>query len=226
METCSILLADTDPALLENLPYFISSDLPGIALTVCTSAQQTAERLSRSKYSTVIAASGLIQEECSVILHQKRTRHVLVPLIIIATGHMDCEPARSALLQWGAFDVITRPVDPAEALASIRIALWQAKFLGLLTQRKRIASQFQSHLAVYPHQRDRGDALAWISKRVDDTLTLVRGNNEIDLYRLDPLLIDLAGSVEEWSLERALDRLERVRGVVSARDWGNQVNIE
>jgi hypothetical protein len=70
MENDSILIAEPDPARLQDLP-FISNDLPGIELTVCTSVQQTVEKLSRSHYSTVIAASRLIQEEASGILHHK-----------------------------------------------------------------------------------------------------------------------------------------------------------
>jgi hypothetical protein len=125
---------------------------------------------------------------------------------------MDREPARDVLLHRGAFDVIAKPVDPTETIASIQIALWQAQFLRLLTQRERALCQFQRHLAAYPNEKDTGVAMGWISKRVDDTLTLVRQcMNGVDLRRLDVLLIDLAGSVEEWTLERALARLERVR---------------
>jgi DNA-binding response OmpR family regulator len=211
METDSILIAETDPALLEDLRFFISSDLPWIELTVCTSLQQTVEQLSRSHYSTMIAASQMIQEEASGILLQKRKRHPLVPLVLTA-GHVDREAAHDALLHRGAFDIITKPVDLTEALASIRVALWQARFLRLLTQRERRVCQFQGHLAVYPEERDRGGARGWISKRVDGTLALVRKCiTVVDLHRLDALLIDLARSVEEWTYERALDRLERMR---------------
>ena len=211
METDSILIAETDPALLEDLRFFISSDLPWIELTVCTSLQQTVEQLSRSHYSTMIAASQMIQEEASGILLQKRKRHPLVPLVL-TVGHVDRETAHDALLHRGAFDIITKPVDLTEALASIRVALWQARFLRLLTQRERRVCQFQGHLAAYPEERDRGDARGWISKRVYDTLALVRKCiTVVDLHRLDALLIDLAGSVEEWTYERALDRLERMR---------------
>ena len=211
METDSILIAETDPALLENLRFFISSDMPWIELTVCTSPQQAVEQLSRSHYSTMIAASQMIQEEASSILLQKRKRHPLVPLVLTA-GHMDREAAHDALLHREAFDIITKPVDLTEALASIRVALWQARFLRLLTQRERRVCQFQGHLAAYPEERDRGGARGWISKRVYDTLALVRKCiTVVDLHRLDALLIDLAGSVEEWTYERALDRLERMR---------------
>ena len=210
METGSILLADTAPTLLDHLSCLISNDLPKIDLTVCTSAQQTAQKLSRFTYSTVIAASGLIQEDCSV-LRQKRTRHALVPLLLTADPR-EREFARDVLLHKGAFDILAKPVEPTEALASIRMALWQAHFLRLLTQRERIVSQFEYHLVAYPDGRHRTGSMPWISKRVDDTLSLVREcMGEADLYRLDPLLIDLAGSVEEWTAGRALDRLERMR---------------
>ena len=211
METGSILIADTAPTFSEHLSCLISNDLPRIDLTVCISAQQTAQNLSRSTYSTIIADSGLIREESSVLLRQKRTRHALVPLILTADPG-ELEFARDALLHKGAFDFLAKPVDPPEALASIRMALWQAQFLQLLTQRERIVSQFEYCLVAYPDGRHRTGAMEWLSKRVDDTLSLVRKcMGEADLFRLDPLLIDLAGSVQEWTLERALDRLERMR---------------
>lgn len=159
----------------------------------------------------MIAASQMIQEEASGILLQKQKRHPLVPLVLTA-GHVDREAAHDALLHREAFDIITKPVDLTEALASIRVALWQARFLRLLTQRERRVCQFQGHLRAYPEERDRGGARGWISKRVDDTLALIwKCITVVDLHRLDALLIDLARSVEEWTYERALDRLERMR---------------
>lgn len=208
MEIDSILIADPDPALLHNFSLFISSDLPGVELRMCTSAQQAVEQLSRSTYSTLIAASHLIQGETPVILNQKRKHHTLVPLILTA-GHEDREPARDALLHRGAFDVITKPVDPTDALASIQVALWQARFLTLLTQQKPVVFQLQRHLATYPR------ATGWISERVHDTQMLVQEHihtigNTVD-HQLMTLLVDLAGSVEEWILEQAMNRLERIR---------------
>ena len=47
---------------------------------------------------------------------------------------MDREPARDVLLHRGAFDVIAKPVDPTETVASIQIALWQARLLAGASQ--------------------------------------------------------------------------------------------
>ncbi len=121
METGSILLADTDPALLEELGRLIFRAFPGIELTMCLSARQTAERLSRFTYSTVIAATRLIQEEDSILLQQKWKRQSLLPLIITA-GQGDGEFARDALRDRGAFDMIAKPVQPTEpsGVSSVR----------------------------------------------------------------------------------------------------------
>ena len=205
IETDSLLIADPDSVFLENISFFILRDLPGVDIRVCTSVQQTVEHLSHCNYSTVIVASRLVQEHASVILHQKWKRHALVPFLLTG-GWENRESARDDLLHRGVFDVITKPVDLTDALMSIRTALWQARFLGLLTQQELVASQFQRHLAAYPGAR------GWISKRVNDARTLIRECMDVnDLHRLNLLLLNLVGSVEAWTLEHALDRLARMR---------------
>jgi len=186
METGSILLAEADPTFLEELGRLIFRALPGIELTVCLSARQTAERLSRFNYSAVIAAARLIQEEGSVLLQQKWKRHALVPLVIIA-GEGDHELARDALLEHGVFDMIAKPVQPTEAVGSLQLAVWQGRFLGLVTQQEHVLSHFECHLAGYLKERNGGIARGWISTRVKETLALVREcMNVEDPYRLDP----------------------------------------
>jgi hypothetical protein len=156
-------------------------------------------------------ASRLIQEEHSVLLQEKWKRHVLVPLVITA-GQGDCELARDALLNYGAFDIIARPVHPMEALRSLQLALWQERFLGLVTQRERVLSEFECHLAAYLEKWKRGIMWGRISERVKEMLALVRESmNGVDPYRLDPSFIHLAGSVQEWTLKQALERLEGMR---------------
>ena len=199
METDSILIADPDPALLQNLSCIISSDLPGVALTVCRSAQQAVEKLSFFHYSTVIAASRLIQKGTSSLLQHKRTRQALVPLVL-TVDHEDHGPARAALLHREAFDIIAKPFDPLEVLTSIQTALWQFRFLGLLTQRERVVSQFQQLIAEYPGVPGRAGAMDKALSRSDEPVG----------PHLDIILMDFAGSVEDWTLERALDRLERM----------------
>lgn len=211
MEIDSVLFVDTDPTFLEELGRLIFRALPGVELTVCLSARQTAGRLSRFNYSMVIAAARLIQGEDSILLQQKWKRHALVPLVITA-GHWERELARDALLGHGAFDMIAKPIQPTEAVGSLQLALWQGRFLKLVTQRAHVVSHFERHLAGYLKERNGGLAHAGISKRVKETLTLVRKCTNIeDLYRLGPSLLGLAEVVQERTLGQALERLESVR---------------
>src|SRR5262249_33449616 len=147
--TGSILIAETDPAIRQGLLRILAGHLPRIDVDVCSSSQQTTQRLSHARYSTVVAAPHLIQNEQSLLLHRTEHRYVLAPVIVTA-ANTDIEPARDCLLRRGAFDVIAKPVDDLEALTSVRIALWQARFLRLLTQRERVLSNFQRHIEDYP----------------------------------------------------------------------------
>lgn len=127
-------------------------------------------------------------------------------------GQGDCELACDALLDYGAFDMIARPVQPTEALRNLQLALWQQRLLGLVTRRERVLSEFECHLAAYLEKAKRGIIWEWISERAKEMLALVRESmNEMDPYRLDPSFIHLAGSVQECTLKQALDRLERMR---------------
>lgn len=198
METDSVLIADPDPALLQNQSCLISSDLPGIAFTACRSSQQTVEKLSFSRYSAVIAASRLIQEDTTSLLQHKRTRHALVPLVLVV-DHEDREPARSALLHREAFDIIAKPFDPLEALTSIQTAQWQFPVPWAPDSTRTCSIPVPA--TQFPGVPGRAGVM-------DKTLSI--SDEPID-PRLDAFLIDLAGSVEDWTLERALDRLERMR---------------
>ncbi len=81
-----------------------------------------------------------------------------------------------------------------------------------MTQQERVLSQFECHLTAYLEERKGDIAGGWISKRVKETLALIREcMNVEDLYRPDSAFIDLAGFVQGRTLEQALDRLERVR---------------
>ena len=210
MEPCTILIADTDPAFVRELSFFISHDLPETDITVCVSTQHAVEQLSCFYFSTVIADCGLIHEEHSGILQQKRTRYALVPLIVTASD-VDRELALDALLHRGAFDIIAKPVNLTEARPSLHLALWHGQFLRLLTQRERLLSHFQRHLEVYPHERDTGGERGWISKQVDDTLRRVQESRSAFDPHLNEVLIDLAGSVEEWTYERGCNRLASMK---------------
>lgn len=211
METGSILIAETDPVILQALPSLLSSRLPRFGIDVCTSVHTAARKLSRLHYSTVVAAPRLIHEAQSSLPRHIQNSQVLMPVIVTAAP-AEVELARDALLNRRAFDVLAKPIDSTEALTTVRMALWQARFLKLLTQRDRVLSTFQRHLEVYPQDRDGHDIMDRLLKKLDETVTLVQESMKLVDPSTDGLFFELAGSVEEGTKQRALARLDMLSG--------------
>lgn len=127
--------------------------------------------------------------------------------ILVTSAPPEVALARDALLQHQAFDVIAKPLDDKEALRSIRVALWQERFLKLLVRRDKVLATYQRHIQAYPGGRDNWDRLL---KKLEDTMNLVRESLTLLDVRTEGLFFDLAGSVEEQTKERALSRLNRL----------------
>jgi len=209
METGSILIAETDPAVRRALPRILASHLPRADIKVCTSFLETIQSLSHSNYSTVVAAPHLIHKEHSLLLHRTEHRHVLSPVIITATK-TDIEPAHNLLLHRGAFDVIAKPVDDAEVLSSVRVALWQARFLRLLAQQEPVLSNIRRHIEAYPEERDIRGAIGKVLQRINGTVTLVQESIKLIDPSAEGLFYDLAVSVGECIKEKAMARLNQL----------------
>ncbi len=210
METSSILLAETNPVVLQDLPGLITHALPGVELTVCTSAPQAEQLVSRPNrsYSAFVVASRLLRDNPSLLRH-KQTRFPLVPLIV-TIGQADLVPAEEKLLLSQVFDVIIEPVDPEEAVSTLRIAFWQQRFLQLLTQRDRVWAQFKCHIERYPEEREIHGMIKRVLARLEETLALVEESVKLIDPGIDGVLLDLATSVEERTKKRALTRLDRL----------------
>src|SRR5689334_9841724 len=123
MEVGSLLIAETDPASLYTLPQLLSSRLPQIKIHVATSSHEAHQKLSQEWYTAAVVAPKFVKGKHSLRIHKVQNKSVLMPVIVTATV-ADVGAAREALLDRGAFDVITKPLHPSDALNSIRVALW------------------------------------------------------------------------------------------------------
>ena len=209
MEAGSLLIAETDPAVTQTLPQLLSSRLPQIDIHVATSADEAHQKLSQVRYSASVVATQLVEKKRSLRLHTVQDRSVLMPVILTAT-QTDVDAAREALLYRGAFDVITKPLHPSDALSSIRVALWQARLLRLLTQRERALEQLERHIEAYPKEVETRTAMGRVLDHVEAALTAVRQSMILVEPSSDRLFFDVAVSIQERTKDRALDRLTRL----------------
>src|SRR5262249_4104195 len=142
-------------------------------------------------------------------LHTVQNRAVQMPVILTATK-ADVDVAREALLRRGAFDVITKPIHLTDALTSIRVALWEARLLRLLTQRERALEQIQRHLEAYPQEVTPRAVMESALDHLEAALTAVRQSMILVEPSSDQLFFDVAVSIEARTKDRALDRLSRL----------------
>lgn len=67
MAAQTVLIAETDHHSLDILPRILSDHIPDAAIEICTSADELARKLDRSRYDTVATGSALIHH------HLRRT---------------------------------------------------------------------------------------------------------------------------------------------------------
>ena len=143
-----LLIAESNPALLELLPSALSQHIPGIVMDVCWSFEAAIEKLPFiSDYDMVVSNVGLAEVGKFFLLRQHRTLHPLIPFIVTARTQ-DHESARQAVVN-GAFDLIVAPLNPPEAVSSVQLAhkFHELKMVIALRQKKldRLHDEFVKH---------------------------------------------------------------------------------
>jgi len=200
----TILLAETDRYILARLPRILFERLPHVAIDICPSPGQLSRMMKNASYDTVAMSPRVMQDYRS--LKQKSGHHVLVPLIV--TASQDESQMAEASLKGEAFDLIVKPLIPHQAARTIRLALWQNQLLRLLASKERAASRFHDHMKAFPHafkmQQELAEKLAAYDRTIHALSTSMR---RLLNFEEEQSAFDMAALVEQFTKQRALDRL-------------------
>ena len=200
----ALLLAETDPRMLINLPRALSEPLPHVRIDVCTSTEGLTHRLRQHSYDAG-AISPLFIHDYRLV-KQKQPLQLLAPLLVTASREQ-CSLAKEAL-HTNAFDLIVKPIVPTEAAHTVRLALWQNRLLRLLTTKDQAVSRFREHMAAFPYARQAEAHFTSKMAAFDRTFHALQSSIRLLLnVDDDQSLFDIAASVENLARERALERL-------------------
>ena len=141
----ALLIAETNPRILGSLTEVVNERLPDVRFDVCSTRQQVVRNVQSFPYDTVVSNLRLAD---SVFLKQNRRFQDVVPLVLTAEAS-DTESARR-ILERGALDVITYPLHPGRAVATIRLALWYKQMLHLIGCNERAMQKFGQCLDAHP----------------------------------------------------------------------------
>ena len=202
-----ILIAETDLAALQVLPRILSDGIPEITVDICASVGEAARKMEHTKFGAVITSAQLVYADGQLLLKRRKEAQILMPVIVTA-GSSDAELAACALRN-DAFDLILKPIQPPDAVSTVRLAVWQHRFLNLLASKEKAVSLFQQHMDAYPDQKPTqlfDEALSAVEKTLKAVDRSLHWIKPID----NDLLFQIAVAVEEQARQRAMDRLFRL----------------
>jgi DNA-binding NtrC family response regulator len=199
-----ILMAENHFSTVESLIQTIGDRRLHLDFDVCTSHHSAVHKLLAFPYQLIISGVQLAELDDFSLLKRTQALEAFVPLVITATTG-DKESARRVLEQ-GAFDLITTPLEPQQAVDTIRLALWHHKLKALIASRDKALERYRQHMDNYPGNR-MDDAFRTILTSIE--LSISAHDRTIELIETSAkCLADLAKSVEERAREQALRRVD------------------
>lgn len=200
----SILIAETNPYILDTFTRVLADSLPHVRIDLCDSPASFPDTLQKTSYDTIAMSPLLISDYH--LIRQKKPVQLLTPLLMIAGTERPC--TAQGVIETDAFDVIVTPIHSTEAVETVRLALWQNRLLRLLASKDRSAIPFEEHMAAFPDDWKTEEHFVRhldVLERTIDALhsrmrQLMNGDDE-------QLLFDIAASVMQCARQRALDRL-------------------
>lgn len=199
-----ILIAEHDSLTLESLAHTLGKSLPKIRFDLCVSCDNAMEKLIASPYNLIISDVRLAEMNHFLLLKHNEVLQKSVPIVITAAAS-DKQSARQAL-EFGAFDLITRPVHPKQAIDTIRLALWQNKLSAIIASKEKAIARYRQHFAMYPADRKMKEtfrkSLFLLQRTISASSKTIQAVEETMMC-----FNHLAATVEKEARHRALERL-------------------
>lgn len=200
-----LLIAEKNFSAIEPLIRTCGDRRLDVDFDVCSSHRGALGMLLANSYQLIISGTPLAEMDDFLLLKRTQALETFLPLVVTADAS-EKESARR-VLEHGAFDLITTPLEHEQAVDAIRLALWENKLMTLIACKERTLQSYRDHIEAYP-----------MGNEIDRTfkMTLFALEQSICSYQRSVLrteecttsFSDVATKVENYSRKRALERLE------------------
>ena len=200
-----MLIAEKNFSAIEPFIRVFADRRLDVHFDVSSSHQGAAGLLLASPYLLVISGAQLaVMDECFLL---KRTQALesFVPFVVTASASQTKPACR--VLEQGAFDLITRPLEHEQTERTIRLALWHNKLKTLITSQEKALNKYQEHMANYPGDRIGDERFQRALSAVETTISQVE-QSILAIAKSDAGLSDFATTLEQHTRKRALERLD------------------
>src|SRR5262249_54645121 len=206
-----LLIAENNFSTFESLIDTFGKSRLDLNFDLCTSRDGAMRKLLDSPYQLIISDAHLAEMDEFSLLKRSQAREA-VPFLITANASntQEKESARR-VLEHGAFDLISLPLEFEQTTSAILLALWESKLMTLIGCKERAVEKYREHMAAYPS----GNQMDATFKR-----TLSAIHDSIVSYQQTILwtegFTDLATKVANQARKKALERLDALS--VSVRE--------
>jgi DNA-binding NtrC family response regulator len=136
-----LLVLDQDTRLAQALARTLELSIPDLNIETASSPDHAKRRLALSPYQAIVCSPTLTVAGGSSILTCSRWIEPAVPFLLALKSD-----EREFAQQWldlGVYDFIFSPVDPGQALESVRQALLLSKHRGLIARKKHALAELR-----------------------------------------------------------------------------------
>jgi len=176
---------------------------------VCTSHDHAVIKLFHAppRYQLVISRVQMAERHDFLLLEHNQLLQPFVPFVVTAIESEKELAAR--VLERGAFDLITYPLEHEQTVNTIRLALWQGKLQTMIARKEAALDKYRQHLATYPDDGKTMEVEVAFNRVIlafEKTMSCV----ERTILRIEESTVcfsDFAKKVEYHARKRALERL-------------------
>ncbi|HKY70377.1 MAG TPA: response regulator [Nitrospira sp.] len=200
-----LLIAEKNFSAIEPLIRTCGDGRLDVDFDVASSPRGAVGMLLASSYQLVISGAHLTEMEDFLLLKRTQALETFVPVVVTASAS-EKESARR-VLEHGAFDLITTPLEHEQAVDAIRLALWESKLMTLIACKEKTLQSYRDHIAAYPTGNEIDRTFKMTLSAIDQSIVSYQ-RTILRTEECTTSFSELATKVECYSRKRALERLD------------------
>jgi DNA-binding NtrC family response regulator len=200
-----VLIADSNPSVLDRLPLFLNRAIAGIALSLCSSHSYTMHSLTIARYQVVVCSVQFAEAENFLLLKQHRAFQSFVPFIVIA--EVQDRALAECSLEQGVEDIIVWPPHQVQLEESLRQAMWLYQMRVTIAHRRQTLDTLRNWEAMPAGQKPSFDRMYERLLLPKQTLRVYQRT----IQRIEAnlkYLTDMADECEKRAHTRAVEHLD------------------
>ncbi len=200
-----VLIAEDTVSAIEPLIQLAHDRRLDLEVDHCTSPGSAVSKMVNTpSYQLIISGARLAERNHCFFFNSAQVLGSSVPFVVTASASEKMPAGR--ILDRGAFDLLTRPLNPEQAVRTIRLALWQSRLKAYLARREQVVEAYRQHMATYPGDWRGDEAFQHVLSIIQSTLASAHMTLQAVEQSMQ-WLSTLASQTESHARQQAFERL-------------------